>query len=85
MPRRWLRKASTWSILSSHSAIARGGVSSPSGKGLEWRRVPGNPFAAFVLPEGRLNSVLVHYLSKNNLGELLKPAETLASQKEPRY
>ena len=36
------------------------------------------PFSAFVLPEGRLNSVL--YLSQNNLGELLRLAETLASQ-----
>ena len=27
------------------------------------------PFSAFVLPEGRLNSVLVDYLSQNNLGE----------------
>ena len=42
------------------------------------------PFSAFVLPEGRLNSVLVHYLSQNNLGEVLRLAETLASQKEPR-
>ena len=39
------------------------------------------PFSAFVLPEGRLNSVLVDYLSQNNLGELLRLAETLASQK----
>ena len=42
------------------------------------------PFSAFVLPEGRLNSVLVDYLSHNNLGELLKLAETLASPKNPR-
>ena len=42
------------------------------------------PFSAFVLPEGRLNSVLVDYLSQNNLGELLRLAETLASQKQPR-
>ena len=42
------------------------------------------PFSAFVLPEGRLNSVLVDYLSQNNLGELLRLAETLASQKKPR-
>ena len=41
------------------------------------------PFFAFVLPEGRLNSVLVDYLSQNNLGELLRLAETLASQKKP--
>ena len=38
------------------------------------------PFSAFVLPEGRLNSVLVDYLSQNNLGELLRLAETLASK-----
>ena len=41
------------------------------------------PFSAFVLPEGRLNSVLVDYLSQNVLGELLRLAETLASQKKP--
>ena len=41
-------------------------------------------FSAFVLPEGRLNSVLVDYLSQNNLGELLRLAETLASQSKPR-
>ena len=42
------------------------------------------PFSAFVLPEGRLNSVLVDYLSQNSLGELLRLAETLASQRRPR-
>ena len=42
------------------------------------------PFSAFVLPGGRLNSVVVDYLSQNNLGELLRLAETLASQKKPR-
>ena len=42
------------------------------------------PFSAFVLPEGRLNSVLVDYLSLYNLGELPRLAETLASQKKPR-
>ena len=42
------------------------------------------PFSAFVLPQGRLNSVLVDYLSQNNLGELLRLDETLASQKKPR-
>ena len=40
-------------------------------------------FSAFVVPEGRLNSVVVDYLSKNNQGELLRLAETLASQKTP--
>ena len=42
------------------------------------------PFSAFVLPEGRRNSVLVDYLSKNNLGELLRLAETLASKTKAR-
>ena len=42
------------------------------------------PFSAFVLPEGRLKFVLVDYLSQNNLEELLRVAETLASQKKPR-
>ena len=42
------------------------------------------PFSALVLPEGRLNSVLVDYLSQNNLGELLRLAETLASEKKPK-
>ena len=42
------------------------------------------PFFAFMLPEGRLNSVLVHYLSLNNRGELLRLAEALASQKKRR-
>ena len=42
------------------------------------------PFSAFVLPEERLNSVLVDYLSQNNLGELLRLAETLASKTTAR-
>ena len=42
------------------------------------------PFPAFVLPEGRLNSVLVDYLLQNNLGELLRLAETLASKTKAR-
>ena len=42
------------------------------------------PFSAFVLPVGRLNSVLVDYLSQNNLGELLRLAETLASKTKAR-
>ena len=42
------------------------------------------PFSAFVLPEGRLNSVLVDYLSQNKLGELLRLAETLASKTKAR-
>ena len=42
------------------------------------------PFSSLVLPEGRLNSVPVDYLPRNNLGDLLRLAETLASQKKPR-
>ena len=42
------------------------------------------PFCAFVLPEGRLNSVLDDYLSQNNLGDLLRLAETLASKTKAR-
>ena len=42
------------------------------------------PFSAFVLPEGRLNSVLVDCLSQNNLGELLRLAERLASKTKAR-
>ena len=41
-------------------------------------------FSAFVLPEGRLNSVLVDYLSQNYLGELLRLAEMLASKTKAR-
>ena len=42
------------------------------------------PFSAFVLPEGRVNSLLADYLSLNNLGELLRLAKKLASQRKPR-
>ena len=42
------------------------------------------PFSAFVLPEGRLNSVLVDCVSQNNLGELLRLAETLAPKTKAR-
>ena len=42
------------------------------------------PFSAFVLPEGRLNSVLVNYVSQNNLGDLLRLAETPASKTKAR-
>ena len=42
------------------------------------------PSSAFVLPEGRLNSVLVDYLSQKNLGELLRLTETLASKIKAR-
>ena len=36
-----------------------------------------------MLPQGRPNSVLVDYLSQNNVEQLLRLAETLASQKKP--
>ena len=52
--------------------------------GLGFEEATCEPFSAFVLPEGRLNSVLVDYLSQNNLGEVLRLAETLASQEKPR-
>ena len=42
------------------------------------------PFSAFMLPEGRLNSVHVDYSSKNNLEELLSLAETVVSQRKPK-
>ena len=42
------------------------------------------PFPAFLLPEGHLNSVLVDYLPQNNLGELLRLAETLACKTKSR-
>ena len=42
------------------------------------------PFSAFVLPEGRLNSLLVDYVSQNNLGELLRLAEMFASKTRAR-
>jgi len=44
----------------------------------------GERVSAFALPDGRLNSVLVDYLSQNNLSELLSLAETLAQQKQPK-
>ena len=53
-------------------------------EGFEVEEATWEPLSAFVLPEGRLNSVSVDYLSHNNLGELLRLAETLASQKKPR-
>ena len=54
----------------------------PAGFGV--KEATREPFSAFVPPAGRLNSVLVDYVSKNNLGQLLRLAETLASQKKPR-
>ena len=36
--------------------------------------------SAFFLPDGRLNSVVVEYLSQNNLGELLRLAELFAEK-----
>ena len=53
-------------------------------EGFGVKEATGEPFSAFVLPKGRLNSVLVDYSSQNNLGELLRLAETLVSQKKPR-
>ena len=53
-------------------------------EGFGVREATWEPFSAFVLPEGRLYSVLVDYLSQSNLGELLRLAETLASHKKPR-
>ena len=46
-------------------------------------RATWEPFSAFVLPEGRLNTVLVDYLFQNNPGELLRLVKTLASHKKP--
>ena len=42
------------------------------------------PFSAFVLRKGRLNSVLVDFLSQNNLAGLLRLAATFASHRKPR-
>ena len=42
------------------------------------------PFSVFLLPKGRLNSVLIDYLFQNNLRELLRLAETLASKTKAR-
>ena len=36
--------------------------------------------SAFLLPNGRFNSVVVEYLSQNNLGELLRLAKLLAQK-----
>ena len=36
--------------------------------------------SAFLLPNGRLNSVVVEYLSENNLGELPRLAELHAGK-----
>ena len=53
-------------------------------EGFGVEEVTWEPFSAFVLPEGRLNSVLVDYLSQNNVGELLSLTGTFASQRKPR-
>ena len=53
-------------------------------EGFEVEEATWEPFTAFVPPEGRSNSVLVDYLSQNNLGELLRLAETLASNTKAR-
>ena len=34
--------------------------------------------SAFLLPDGHLNSVVIEYLSQNNLGEVLGLAQLLA-------
>ena len=52
-------------------------------EGLRVEEATWEPFSSLVLPERRLNSVLLDYVSQNNLGELLKLAETLSSQKKP--
>ena len=62
----------------------RPGGGGSGGKGYQGSRPWQGPFSAFVLPEGRLNSVLVDYLSQNNLGELLRLGETLASKTKAR-
>ena len=36
--------------------------------------------SASLLPDGRLDSVVVEYLSQNNLGDLLRLAELLAEK-----
>ena len=52
-------------------------------EGFRVKEATWEPFSAFVLPEGRLNSVLVDYLSGNNLGELLRLAGTLTLARRP--
>ena len=49
-------------------------------EGFEVEEATWEPFPAFVLPQGCLNSVLVDYVSQNNFGELLRLAETPASK-----
>ena len=53
-------------------------------EGLRVKEATWEPFSAFVPIEGRLNSVVVDYLSQNNLGELLRLAETLVSKTKAR-
>ena len=48
-PRRWPRKASTWSSLSWDTATAKGGDHSPSRKGLDWRSYLGTLFCLRAL------------------------------------
>ena len=52
-------------------------------KGFGVEEATWEPFSAFVFPERRLKSVLVDSMSQNNPGELLRLAETVASQKKP--
>ena len=53
-------------------------------EGLGVEEAAWEPFSAFVLPGRHLISVLVNVLSQNNLGELLRLADMLATQKKPR-
>ena len=53
-------------------------------EGLGVEEATWEPISAILLPEIPLSSVLVDYLSENNLGELMRFAETLTSQKKPR-
>ena len=46
--------------------------------GLNVEEATSKPSSAFVFPDGRLNSLVVDYLSQNNLGELLILAQALA-------
>ena len=42
------------------------------------------PFSALVLPEKRVNSVLVDYVSLNKVGELLRLTETIVLLRKPK-
>ena len=53
-------------------------------EGFRVKKATWETFSASVPPERHLNSVPVDYLSQNKLGELLRLAKTLASQRNPR-